>query len=236
MKPLRPRTLLRPNPHVFRARNAGPSRRFSARPPPPPPSEAAEAAAAARKQSRLDRVISRLPGRLQRYLSPLRSAPLTHVTAFLVLHELTAIVPLVGLAATFHYADWLPPYISEGAWVKQGVERFGRYFRRKGWISDDAVHEAEDEVEAGDGSGGGGRRDKLRRRAGTAWGWGEGGVRVLVEVATAWAVTKALLPLRLGLSVWAMPWFARVALQPVGRGFKRLFGGRGKSAGTAGKS
>lgn len=174
-----------------------------------------------------------MPGRLQRYLSPLRRAPLTHVTAFLILHELTAIVPLVGLAATFHYADWLPPYISEGAWVKQGVERFGAYFRRKGWISVDGVHEAEGEVVEG---GEAGRRDKLRRRAGTAWGWGEGGVRVLVEVATAWAVTKALLPLRLVVSVWGTPWFARVVLGSVGRGFKRVFGRGGKAAGTVGKS
>ncbi|KAL1645725.1 hypothetical protein SLS58_003609 [Diplodia intermedia] len=182
-----------------------------------------------------------LPSRPLRYLSPLRSAPLTHVTAFLLLHEVTAIVPLVGLAATFHYADWLPPYISEGAWVKQGVERFGRYFRRKGWIADDdaVVREARDEVDYEDGA-----RAKMRRRAGTAWTWGEGGVRLLVEVATAWAVTKALLPLRLAVSLWATPWFARTALVPLGRGVKRLFG-RGKkgpppppppAAGGAGKS
>ncbi|KAK7716544.1 hypothetical protein SLS57_006572 [Botryosphaeria dothidea] len=177
------------------------------------------------RRPKLQKRLANMPSRLQRYLSPLRRAPLTHITAFLILHEITAIVPLVGLAATFHYADWLPPYISEGAWVKQGVERFGRYFRRKGWISDDAVHEAEDEV------GEGGRRDKLRRKAGMAWGWGEGGVRILVEVATAWAVTKALLPLRLALSVWATPWFARAVLGSVGRGFKRLFGMQKKASG-----
>ncbi len=34
------------------------------------------------------------------------------------------------------------------------------------------------------------------------------------RVATAWAITKALLPLRLILSVWATPWFARVAVMP----------------------
>ncbi|KAF9641384.1 putative mitochondrial seryl-trna synthetase protein [Lasiodiplodia theobromae] len=205
MRTLLSRQLVRPRALFPRTRNANIRRPYSANTQPPSPPEASEAAAAAaRKQSRLDRVISRLPGRLQRYLSPLRSAPLTHVTAFLLLHEITAIVPLVGLAATFHYADWLPPYISEGAWVKQGE----------------------------------GHRARLRRQAGTAWTWGEGGVRLLVEVATAWAVTKALLPLRLGLSVWATPWFARVALQPVGRGFKRIFGGgRGKApGGGAGKS
>ncbi|KAF2140403.1 uncharacterized protein K452DRAFT_215661, partial [Aplosporella prunicola CBS 121167] len=150
--------------------------------------------------SRLDRTIARLPRFLRTRLQPLRAAPLTHVSAFLLLHELTAIVPLVGLAATFHYANWLPPYISEGAWVAQGVEKFGRYFRRKGWIAD-----AEE--------GGAGR----------AWAWGEDAVRILVEVGTAWAVTKALLPARLLLSLWATPWFARVCVSPMSNGVRRLF-------------
>ncbi|KAH7054261.1 hypothetical protein B0J12DRAFT_449023 [Macrophomina phaseolina] len=240
MRPLHPRTLPRPAASLLRPRNGagGPLRRYAAKPPPPPPppsssaaSEASTEAAAeaARKQSRLDRIISRLPTRLQHHLAPLRRAPLTHITAFLLLHEITAVVPLVGLAATFHYADWLPPYVSEGAWVKEGVERFGRYFRRKGWISDDGVHAAEGEVAAAEGDGR--RRDALRKKAGTAWGWGEGGVRVLVEVATAWAVVKALLPLRLAVSVWGTPWFARVVMGGVGRGLRRVFGG-GKGKGT----
>lgn len=82
---------------------------------------------------------------------------MTHIASFLLLHELTAIVPLVGLAATFHYTGWLPPYISEGAWVKEGVEKFGRYFRRKGWLGEEGSWR------------------------GRGWGVGEGGVRVVVE-------------------------------------------------------
>ncbi|OJD29874.1 mitochondrial seryl-trna synthetase protein [Diplodia corticola] len=227
MRALASRPLVRPRASFPRASNANPRRPFSAKNTPPPPSETSEegtaAAAAARKQSRLDRVMSRLPSRLQRRLSPLRRAPLTHVAAFLVLHEVTAVVPLVGLAAAFHYADWLPPYVSEGAWVKQGVERFGRYFRRKGWIAAGDDDEAVAELEEG------ARASRLRRGAGAAWGWGEGGVRVLVEVATAWAVTKALLPVRLAVSLWGTPWFARAVLVPVGRGVGRLFGRGGKA-------
>lgn len=107
--------------------------------------------------SRLSRIESRLPRFLQRYTQPLRNAPISHITAFLILHELTAIVPLFGLTAIFHYADWLPPYISEGAWVKQGVDKFGKYLRKKGWL--------------GEEEGGGVR-----------WlGRGEGSVRIVVE-------------------------------------------------------
>jgi len=107
--------------------------------------------------SRFDRLNARLPRFLQRYTTPLRNAPVSHITAFLILHELTAIIPLFGLAATFHYTHWLPPYISEGQLVSQGVEKFGNYFRRKGWLGDE-------------GAG----REKW-------WGRGEGSVRIVVE-------------------------------------------------------
>ena len=44
------------------------------------------------------------------------------------------------------------------------------------------------------------------------------GTRIVIEVAAAYAITKALLPLRLMLSVWATPWFARVVVGRVWKG------------------
>lgn len=44
------------------------------------------------------------------------------------------------------------------------------------------------------------------------------------RLATAYAITKALLPVRLVFSVWATPWFARATMLPAWRGLKRLFG------------
>lgn len=149
-------------------------------------------------QSRISRIESRLPSFLRRYTTPLRTAPVSHITAFLILHEITAIVPLLGLTGAFHYLDWLPPYITEGALVKQGTEKFGRYLRKKGWIDDDSV--------------------RIGSEA------GESGVRIVVELATAYAITKALLPLRLVLSVWAAPWFARRTVLPVVQLFKGVAG------------
>ena len=107
--------------------------------------------------SRISRIESRLPRFLQRYLQPLRNAPISHITAFLVLHELTAVVPLFGLAALFHYTNWLPPYITEGAWVKLGIEKFGKYLRKKGWFDE----------ETGKGT--------------RWWDRGEDGVKIVVE-------------------------------------------------------
>ena len=46
-------------------------------------------------------------------------------------------------------------------------------------------------------------------------GGSEGGVRLVIEFATAYAITKALLPLRLIGSVWATPWFAMVVVVPI---------------------
>ena len=87
--------------------------------------------------SRLDRLLNRLPRFLHPYTTNLRSAPVSHIIAFLILHELTAIIPLFGLTALFHYADWIPGVggsVGEEGYVSEGVERFGRYFRRKGWF------------------------------------------------------------------------------------------------------
>ena len=175
----------------------------------------------ARVQSRLDRTINRLPRFLQRYIVPVRHAPVSHITSFLILHEVTAVVPLLGLWATFHYTNWLPPYFSEGKWVHEGMEKFGRYFRKKRWFGFG---------KAKTGPGEGEDLEAMKREVGKRelwWNRGQGGVRILVEVATAWAVTKALLPFRIILSVWGTPWFARTVLKPASNGFWNLFRKKG---------
>ncbi|PWW72767.1 hypothetical protein C7212DRAFT_223318 [Tuber magnatum] len=69
---------------------------------------------------------SSLPKALQKYAAHFRDRPLSHITSFLILHELTAIVPLGGLFLFFHKTRWTPPGVS-GEWVVAGVERFGKY-------------------------------------------------------------------------------------------------------------
>jgi hypothetical protein len=103
--------------------------------------------------------------------------------------------------------------------VKEGVEKFSRYFRRKGWFGEQS--EKSGDVLIGNGT------ENVTGEAGT-WRFSEGGLRIVLEVATAWAVTKALLPARLVLSVWATPWFARVCVLPITR-FTGKISGRGGS-------
>lgn len=188
--------------------------------------------------SRFDRFIARTPTRfLRTRLSALKSAPLTHITSFLLLHEITAVVPLFGLAGAFHYYQWLPPFFAEGEWVLKGVTLFGNYFRRKGWISSSDAANAKsaaeegrtEEVES---------RQRLSSTAGKWWNRGEGGTRLVIEFATAYAIVKALLPLRIVLSVWGAPWFARYSVIPMQNAFKRMFHRKSaaKSVGTSGKA
>jgi hypothetical protein len=63
--------------------------------------------------------------------------------------------------------------------------------------------------------------DKKVEEAEQKWHVSKASSKILVEVATAYAITKVFLPARILLSVWATPWFARVV---VGRGVGRYIG------------
>ncbi|KAL4923736.1 uncharacterized protein BDV17DRAFT_232641 [Aspergillus undulatus] len=164
----------------------------------------------AQAQSRLHRFNDRLPSFLRAYTTPLLSAPTTHITSFLILHEITAIVPLFGLVAAFHYGGWLPDFTSYSGFDAD-VTRLTRWLRKKGWVGESV--EIEDVTAAGTGT----------METATATEAEKKGVRLVLEFATAYAATKAFLPVRIVASVWATPWFARAILGPVGKGVRRLF-------------
>lgn len=160
--------------------------------------------------SRLDRLTSKLPKRLQKYTNGLRNAPVSHVVSFMILHEITAVVPLFGLFSLFHYTNYIPiSYVTDhfGESLQGGIERYERYFKRKGLFGfgqedndNTPVSETTDEnahVE-----------DAVQR-----WHNGEQKYKILVEVALAYAITKALLPIRIIGSVWATPWFANLIVR-----------------------
>ncbi|KAI1138658.1 hypothetical protein F5Y05DRAFT_413280 [Hypoxylon sp. FL0543] len=117
------------------------TRRFQSTKPSSPSPSTTESSAEALKTQRADAILTRasrwVPKRLHPYLVRLRSAPFSHVAAFLVLHELTALVPLFGLAYLFHSMDWVPTSWVLGpwaAWAEEGLKRYMRYFRKKGWF------------------------------------------------------------------------------------------------------
>ncbi|OJD13363.1 hypothetical protein AJ78_06175 [Emergomyces pasteurianus Ep9510] len=204
-------------------------RPFSTPPAAPPPRQRPSTppqphSNSSRLRSRLQTFNNRAPRFLRSYTTPLLNAPVTHVTSFLILHEITAVVPLLGLTGAFHYWGWIPA-LGDGT-VDEGVKKFGRWLRKKGWVEQGAEMQAEAEVEMGIGMGpttaAGGGTGGLGGIADT-----DKGVQLILEFATAYAITKAMLPVRIMLSVWATPWFARGVVGPVGRGVGRVFGKNG---------
>ncbi|PYI32884.1 hypothetical protein BP00DRAFT_393479 [Aspergillus indologenus CBS 114.80] len=196
-----------------------PSRRYTSTSPSPP-------AAPKDLRARLQRFNDRLPRFLRTYTTPLLGAPATHVTSFLILHELTAIVPLFGLAGAFHYGHWLPDLTASESF-QQGTQRFQRWLRKNGWVDADT----QVDLAALEGGGDLGARLTLSERvAGESSSSSSSsktqteGVRLVLEFATAYTVTKFLLPVRIAASVWATPWFARVVLGPLGKGVRGFLG------------
>lgn len=126
----------------------------------------------------------------------------------------------------------------QGRWVGEGVERFGRYFGRKGWFgftpsaasSSSAAKEPASSIpptsdpastststntaplfQAIGKNGQGQEQVQVEEYVQQKWHASEAGTRILVEVATAYAITKVLLPVRIVVSVWAAPWFAKMS-------------------------
>ncbi|CAG8900316.1 unnamed protein product [Penicillium egyptiacum] len=159
-------------------------------------------------RSHLRRFNDRLPRFLRTYTKPLFGAPVTHITSFLILHEITAILPLFGLVGAFHYGTWMPNLASqthETNAFDEGAARFGSWLKKKGWVDESDVNTVAEHETTG---------EKTVDRA---------GVRLVLEFATAYAITKALLPARLAASVWATPWFARSIFTPTAKLARRFF-------------
>jgi hypothetical protein len=134
-------------------------------------------------------------------------------------------IPLLGLFATFHYTSLSPPaWLTNSAAITEGIEKFGKYFRRKGWLGE--VVEPEPSLVTGKEGGlvGGRVEGGGEGLDSDTWNVGADGMKILVEVGTAWAIVKVLLAVRLVGCVWLTPWFARVAVLPITRLVGRIRG------------
>lgn len=89
----------------------------------------------------------------------------------------------------------------------ESVEGMGRWFRRRGWIGEEQRREVVEGVKEG--------RGKEIEEQDADKGGGQMASRVLVEVATAYAIVKFLMPLRLVLSAFWAPGFARMVVIPI---------------------
>lgn len=174
--------------------------------------------------SRAERILSRLPSSMQKYARRLRGAPVSHVVAFLILHEATAVVPLLGLFGLFHYTKVVPlDYMMDhyGEHVAAGVRRFEKYFSRKGWFGfGQEEQQQQQQQQEGQEKEGGPDADAAATDAVLErWTSADAKYKIVVEVALAYAIVKVLLPLRIAASLWATPWFAglMVRVRTLGR-------------------
>ncbi|PHH75016.1 hypothetical protein CDD82_4625 [Ophiocordyceps australis] len=151
-----------------------------------------------------------MPESMKRYAAKMRQYPGSYITAFLILHEVTAVVPLVSLVLLFHYTTFMPmEYMMDmmQKYMNDSLVSFERYFRRKGYFGF--------KKEEGANSGEAEPQEAMER-----WRQGDPMYRILVETALAWAITKVLLPVRVIVSIEAAPWLAGVLIK-VKKLFKR---------------
>jgi hypothetical protein len=91
---------------------------------------------------RFEKLFNKTPKFLRKWIQPIANKPLSHITSFLILHEvppqykthltkITAVVPLAGLFYLFHRTHWTPP-ILPGEWLLQGVEKGAKVIRHYG--------------------------------------------------------------------------------------------------------
>ncbi|EJD41769.1 hypothetical protein AURDEDRAFT_145981 [Auricularia subglabra TFB-10046 SS5] len=147
------------------------------------------------------------------------------ITSFAILHELTAVLPVVGLffaarslevgpravrvvedrtrdlAAAGGEQSWL--LNKSNQWLREGEAWAGRVGRRYGYFGYEKG--APPDAQAVGGSVGG-------HIAGD-----------VANAVVAYAVTKALLPARIGLSLWLSPAFSRRVVEPIRKGVVRAF-------------
>lgn len=109
-----------------------------------------------KKVSRADRILTStlkyLPHRFHGPVLKFRSAPFSHISAFLLLHELTAIASLGLLMAGFYYFNIVPFEFVFGPWagvVQEKALKLLRYVRKKGWfgLNEEGVKEGEERLE-----------------------------------------------------------------------------------------
>lgn len=142
----------------------------------------------------------KLPKWMAKYGDRFKNHPASHVTSFLILHELTALLPLPFLFWLFHSFDWTP----EGMFVSGRVPPFSAHTYEENHPLKLTCQGLPNEyIEKG---------VKVAGKQLSKWGLnytGDDGSRYLFEGAAAYAVVKLLLPLRIAASLSLTPFFAR---------------------------
>lgn len=133
------------------------------------------------------KILNMVPRFLRPYTINFIKNPVMNLSAFLILHELTALIPLLGLWYLFHKYQFLIPMDLPQWAIDKGTKILDsamESFDFKGY----SIH------------------DK---------------VKLIMEGAYSYVIVKALLPVRVVISFWLTPFFARWIINPVTKVFRR---------------
>ncbi|KAG5360667.1 MIOREX complex component 11 [Yarrowia sp. B02] len=79
-----------------------------------------------------DPILKHIPRFIRPLASRFKNAPVSYVTSFLIVHEITAIVPLFGLWWYFNHYDFVPPGLPDWLIVK-GMSVIDKLLESQGW-------------------------------------------------------------------------------------------------------
>lgn len=80
-------------------------------------------------------IIKRIPKFLHPYTVGFMNAPVSHVTSFIIIHELTAVLPLFGLWGIFYYMDFTPTAGIPEWLLSKGTHFIDVLAERNGWTN-----------------------------------------------------------------------------------------------------
>lgn len=142
------------------------------------------------QQQQLDNhpILKRVPKFLRSYASKFIDAPISHLISFIILHEITAIIPLISLWYFFHnHPNYVPLEIPNWA-LEQGAKVIDYVITK---VSNWEINS----------------KDKMQ---------------LIIEGAYAFSIVKFLIPIRVIISLYLMPWFAKWFVVPILNIFNNL--------------
>ncbi|CAI5756432.1 unnamed protein product [Candida verbasci] len=154
---------------------------------PSPPSSKASGTGPSDLDFKTHPILKRIPKFMQNYSLKFINAPFSNLLSFIIVHELTAIIPLVGIWYYLHQHPGLIP-IDLPTWA---LEKGGK-------VLDKVVSQYFTDFDS------------------------SSKINFIMEGAYAFTIVKFFLPLRILVSLWAMPHFAKWAILPITNIFKNF--------------
>ncbi|KAF9916091.1 hypothetical protein BX616_004660 [Lobosporangium transversale] len=116
--------------------------------------------------------------KFKQYAEQFKNKPASHLIAFGLLHEVTAVVPLPIVYFALAQSGMTIPFPEQA--MEEGNKFVTRVAKYYGWNLE-----------------------------------GDTGARTMLNMATSYALVKAVMPLRLALCAWMTPWTATRVISPV---------------------